>query len=609
MYQSRWLPLQRQLTSPELELLFWLDLVHQDQRVKQSDVYAAQQTRLEQLRAEAEIEAEVGRFARLGGLLRVVLHPTEEQDPEVRRRLQRLSDWGTTTVYPLLLHLLHRREQGSATSAQIASAVRYVESFFVRRMLVGRSSANINRIMLAVVTEMDQNLPVDEAVWAYLSAGRKHYGTDAAVRAAVRSIPFYLNGRRQQQNLVLRWLEESYGSKEPVALESLTIEHVLPQSPTTEWRQMLAADLASDEDFGEAHEALVHTLGNLTLTGYNSELSNSPFPVKRVQLGKSGLRLNREIADQNRWGRTEIHARADALADRIVTLWPGPTEQQADQAVVPWDVMNKALAELPAGSWTTYGDLAALIGSHPVPVGARLANHPVPNAHRVLQAEGTVSAGFRWPDPGRTDDARDLLRADGIAFDQYGRADQAQRIGTEELAQLAGVTPEELPERPARRRGRGDDRSDAERFVEQVTALQGAAVATATHVVLDAWTTMGGTLLYGGGAETSCFLMARGKEHELGNIWPMVIYPRGKVEVVFQHLGIRPPFDHVDLRDELRRRLNQLPGVKIAAAKLALRPHFPLEVLADADAREALVDHLIWFYDRAQSADPDGPAS
>jgi hypothetical protein len=151
--------------------------------------------------------------------------------------------------------------------------------------------------------------------------------------------------------------------------------------------------------------------------------------------------------------------------------------------------------------------------------------------------------------------------------------DQAQRIGTEELAQLAGLTPEDLPERLPRPRS-GDDRTYSERFIEQVTALQGPAVATATLVVLEAWTSMGGTLLYGTGGETSCFLMARGKEHELGNIWPAAIYPSGKVEVVFQHLSVRPPFDDVTLREELRQRLNQLPGVDIAAAKIALRPGF-----------------------------------
>ncbi|MEV4467383.1 DUF262 domain-containing protein [Micromonospora echinofusca] len=607
VYDVLWRPLQEQLASTELELLFWLDLVHRDPRVKQTDIYSSQQKRLEKFRAEDEIEAEVRRFARLGALLRVILHPHEEKDPGVRQRLERISAWGTTTVYPLALHLLDRRDNGTATSEQVAQAMLYVESFFVRRLLIGRSTMNINRILLSVVTEMSKELPVDEAVRAYLSTGRKHYATDAAVRSAVRSTPFYLHGRASQRTLVLRWLEESYGSKEPVSLEKATIEHVLPQTLTDEWRQMLAADLGPDENLDEVHESLLHTLGNLTLTGYNPELGNKPFAAKRARLAESGVRLSREIAAQDRWGRPEIHARADALAERVIANWPGPTAQAGNQSEVPWELMTKALAELPAGSWTTYGDLAALVGTAAMPLGVRLSNHPVPNAHRVLQVEGRIAPGFRWPDPDRKDDPRDLLIAEGVKFDEQGRADQAQRISTEELAQLAGLTPEEVPERVPRQRA-SKGATYAERFIEQLTTRQSPAVATATFVLLEAWTTMGGTLSYGTSGETSCFLMARRREHELGSIWPAVIYPSGKFEVVFQYLSIRTPFNDVALREELRQRLNQLPGVDIAPAKIALRPGFPLTVLADADAREALLDHLRWFYDQTQSPDGDSLA-
>ncbi|MEO3746512.1 DUF262 domain-containing protein [Plantactinospora sp. B5E13] len=597
VYESLWLPLQSRLSREELELLFWLDLVQANPRVKQSDIYSAQQVRLHRMRTEEEIEAEVRRFGRLGLLLRVILHPEDEADPEVRHRLARLSAWGTTTVYPLLLHLLDRRDQQSATSAQIASAMLHVESFFVRRLVIGRATANINRILLSIVTEMSRDLPVDEAVRAYLSTGRKYYATDASVRAAVRTMPYYLNGRPHQRKLVLQWLEESYGGKEPVRPDRLTIEHVLPQTPTPEWRQLLSEDLDPDENFAEAHEGLLHTLGNLTLTGYNSELSNSSFTVKRAMLAKSGLALNREIADRERWGRPEIQHRADALAERIITNWPGPTSAAADtRSEVPWDIMNRALAELPAGSWTTYGDVAALIGSHPVPVGARIASHPTPNAHRVLQVEGTISPSFRWPEPGRTDDPRELLKAEGVQFDRYDRANPAQRIVTEELAQLIGMTPEDLP-RP---------RVDRDvRFAEQLTELLSPEVADATAQVLEAWTDLGGVFGFGTGGETSCFLLARDKGHPLGNIWPATIYPSGKFEIVFQHLSIRTPFDDIRLREEFRQRLNTVPGVEIAAAKLALRPGFPLTVLVDPEARKALIEQLRWFYEQAQADDSD----
>lgn len=607
VYESIWLPLQQQLTAAELELLFWLDLVQRDARATQAEVYSGQQARLNAMRTEADIEAEVRRFSRLGALLRRILHPDEEPHPQVRQRLERLRAWGTTTVYPLLLHLLDRYEQQAATAEQISSAMLYVESFFVRRLLIGRATTNLNRILLSCVTEMDKELPVDEAVRLYLSVGRKYYATDHNVREAVRSIPFYLNGRSQQRKLVLQWLEESYGSKESVAPETLTVEHVMPRTSTAEWRRSLTEDLAPDENVEDAYEALVHTLGNLTLTGYNSELGNEPFPVKRARLAKSGITMNQRIAACHRWGRTEIHARADALADRIISIWPGPTEQ-ASRSDVAWDIMDKALSELPAGAWTTYGDIAALIGSHPVPVGTRLASSPVPNAHRVLQVDGAVSPGFRWLDPARTDDPHDLLRAEGVEFDQYGRANAAQRVSIEELAQLAGLSPEDLQEQIPRQRS-GKDDTYRDRFVEQLTHLQGEKVTNATLALLDAWTNLGGTLLYGSGGETSCFLVAREKQHRLGNLYSATIYPSGKFEVAFQHMCTRAPFDDVTLREEFRQRLNRLPGVDIAAARIALRPGFPLAVLTDPAATDALIEHLAWFHTQAYLADADRETS
>lgn len=436
VYHSQWVPLQQTLTNAELESLFWIDLVHRDSRVKQTSTYDGQQKRLEKLPDEAAIEAEVARFARLGALLRTVLHPETEADPAVRTRLEHLKAWGTTTVTPLLLHLLERRADGKATSAQLAAAMLYVESYLVRRQIIGRPSAGLNRTLLNVVTEMDKSLPVDEAVRAYLSQGRKHFAPDEAVRAAVLSIPFYLNGRWSQRGNVLRWLEESYASKEPVSMDQLTIEHVLPQTLNDDWRAVLEQELGDDETVEQLHTSLVHTLGNLTLTGYNSALSNHDFVSKRKQLATSGLHMNQRIAQQNTWGPAQIRARAAELVDRIVDLWPGPVEAVPESTPAVWDRMTRVLAAMPAGKWTTYGDLAALIGTHPVPVGSRLATVPTPNAHRVLQVEGTVSGGFAWIDHDRTDDPRTLLEQEGVRFDDKGRAEQSQRMHLDDLSAL-----------------------------------------------------------------------------------------------------------------------------------------------------------------------------
>ena len=68
--------------------------------------------------------------------------------------------------------------------------------------------------------------------------------------------------------------------------------------------------------------------------------------------------------------------------------------------------------------------------------GVRLASVVTPNAHRVLKRNGHISPDFRWPDPQRTDDPRDVLTAEGIRFDEWSRADQEQRMTADDLAAM-----------------------------------------------------------------------------------------------------------------------------------------------------------------------------
>jgi alkylated DNA nucleotide flippase Atl1 len=87
--------------------------------------------------------------------------------------------------------------------------------------------------------------------------------------------------------------------------------------------------------------------------------------------------------------------------------------------------VSPVAGRIPPGLWTTYGDVAAVIGSHARPVAACLASWPIPNAHRILTVKGKVAEGFAFRD-GRTDDPVELLKAEGIRFTN-GRADPRQR--------------------------------------------------------------------------------------------------------------------------------------------------------------------------------------
>lgn len=309
VYEQLWRPMQEQLTPSQLETLVFVDLVVRGRTtIKRPDIYRAQQERLRPLeRDEAGVEAEVRELARRAGMFRRIVQPEFEEDPEIRGALARLDRWGASTTYPLLLHLYILRAAGECTPAEVLQALAYVESFLVRRMIANVPTNNLNRVFSALVSHLPPELPIADAVRHELSGPRKYWPSDRRLRDAVRSQPFYYQGRQNQKMLVFERLEDSYRHGEPVdwSASALSIEHVMPQSLTDDWREAIAA---AGEDPAAVHSELLHTLGNLTVTAYNGQLSNGPFERKQEILQGSHLELNRAIVPSKTWGRAEILA-------------------------------------------------------------------------------------------------------------------------------------------------------------------------------------------------------------------------------------------------------------------------------------------------------------
>lgn len=594
IYRNIWLPMQDRLGSKELELLVWLDLVARgDERVKQTEIYRAQQERLEPLRDEAAIETEVAGLARRSRHLERILHPSREPDPALRQGLARLKAWGANTTYPLLMHLLDLQERQVTSTSEVAEALRFIESFLVRRMLCQVPTNNLNRVFNASPPAIGETADVSRVVRKYLSGTRRYWPTDAELRRSVRSRPFYWTGRWPQRMFVLRRLEESYGAPEPVDFQraKLTIEHVLPQTPPDAWLELLALEVTDEGGPVQLHELLVNTLGNLTLTAENSRLSNNPFQRKQDIYQSSALQMNREIAEAPAWGKEQILARADQLADRAIALWPAPVAGTEDASEGrDWSLLRRACTAIPAGTWTTYGDLAELIGSHPVPVGVHLATKPVSNAWRVLTSDGSISPAFRWGEHDQHSEPQTLLEEEGVHFTD-GRADPNQHVRAADLATLLGMDVSEAPDAADSEPTVDSDRGS--QFLDQLRDAHPQA-ASGLLGVLARWQSLGGRLSFGRASETSCFLMLDA-EHSSASTWPLAIYPKaGTIEVVFQHMRRRPVFEDRDVRNEFRLRL-QRADIVLPETKLDLRPSFPLAIVADEPRRAAISDALEWF--------------
>lgn len=129
---------------------------------------------------------------------------------------------------------------------------------------------------------------------------------DEEFRLAWQSYRVYIPSRIDRCKLILEALEEHHKHKEPAELINATIEHVMPRTLNAAWLAMLG-DSADD-----VHAQHLHTIGNLTLTGYNSELSNSPFTEKKALLAESHFELNKHFAGHEKWGAGLDHRQVES---------------------------------------------------------------------------------------------------------------------------------------------------------------------------------------------------------------------------------------------------------------------------------------------------------
>lgn len=570
VYDEVWLPMQEELGPERLETLAWLDLVLRgDDRAKQSEVYHGQKDRLEKVAhegGESALRTELQRLRRRGQLLQRVIDPGYEDDPELAVLLRRLVDWGNMIYRPLALHLMVLRDEGHADTAELVRALGYVESFLVRRMIAGVPTQGLNRIFTSSPKEIRPGGSVADSVRRYLSDPRRRWPSDRALHEAVATRNFYWSGRSPQRTYVLRRLEEGHGSPEPVdfAKARLSIEHVMPQHPTQKWQEVLEAQTDPGESGKELHTRLLHTLGNLTLTAQNSKLSNHMFERKQRIFDSSALRMNREIAEAASWGRPEIEARAVRLAELAMLLWPAPLDAGQDAELLEEaaeERIGQALAMVSSQSWTTYRELALLAGTRPASVASYLAEREdAPHHDRVFS------------------DTASAERA-GAQHDRF--------VSAAALAELLGLDVDRAIER---------ERS----FREQLAESQSAETSGAVLELIEGWSALGATLWWGDATETTCFLRTWDPATSPHKRWAVAIYPRlGTVEVVFQHMRSRPPFDTVDMRRRLLDRFNTIPGIALPEDALDRRPSFRVDALVGEGGRQVL-EVLVWFRERCQ---------
>ena len=318
VYDKYWFPMQQRLKDENenqdyLSDFFWRYLMMNGQLPRQDETFEGVRELLGQPSTQEATEA-LKRFFRYSvHYARLANLNQGESKGLFLAQMSRLNQWEVDVAYPFLMKAMEHHSEGSISEVQLVEVMRLVESFVVRRTVCGVPTNRLRRVFAMMSSRVDYSNIISSAR-SYLL--ENEWPGDQEFREAFIRFRLYVPSRLGRTRLVLRTLEESFGHKErPEITDKITIEHVMPQTLTPNWKEVLGPN------FLEVHAQWLDTVGNLTLSGYNPDLGNQPFSEKRRLLTNSNFALSKMLQEHQVWNQETVLDRAGKLANRALTIW------------------------------------------------------------------------------------------------------------------------------------------------------------------------------------------------------------------------------------------------------------------------------------------------
>ncbi|WP_318471996.1 DUF262 and DUF1524 domain-containing protein [Photobacterium leiognathi] len=323
LYERYWFPMESDFGNGEYSWLFnqfmrdYLTLkTNKPPRI--NDVYEAFKKYVSSSHLDIEdVVADVRKHAQFY----IAFSLEQEKEQKLLEAFQDLNAYKVDVSYPLILELYHDYDSQILTLDEFIECVRLIESYVFRRYVCDIPTNSLNKTFASFARSIRKSSYLEsfKAELVSLTSYRR-FPSDSELNRCLQHKDMY-NVRSRAY-----WLRrlENFDKKERISVENYTIEHVLPQNKklSSQWQ------LALGDDWQSIQEEYVHTIGNLTLTGYNSELSDRFFTEKRDMEGgfaSSPLTLNQSLRSHETWNKDSIQARSKLLADKMQTVWRYPS--------------------------------------------------------------------------------------------------------------------------------------------------------------------------------------------------------------------------------------------------------------------------------------------
>lgn len=343
LYQTYWRPIEVALGAFTYDSVFdefvrdWLTVLYAPEPLTRRDVYQAFKRHFEAQGYGRTVPVEnlLKEFRRFACYYADITGGRSD-DLDVARLLKRIRRLDISVVDPLLMSMLDDMRSNAFGREGLLSMLSTVESYLFRRTVCDCPTNSLQKFFSSLIGRLDrvqedEGSSYVEAFEAFLlnEAGTaRRFPTDAEFSDHLRTRDAY---HFRRSLYLLSRLENSYHPKDErdFTTGSYTIEHIMPQNARAHegWLQMLGD--VDDEGF----EHLLHNLGNLTLTAYNSELSDGTFEEKKARAiggyDNEYITISSALHDATEWMPTSIEDRASLLTKRALEVWPIPAMDEA----------------------------------------------------------------------------------------------------------------------------------------------------------------------------------------------------------------------------------------------------------------------------------------
>ena len=244
---------------------------------------------------------------------------TEKYSAKLNDLMNAYRNIDQSTINPFLLHVFNDFSTGVVSEEVIIKILILNLNYIIKRYICGISTNSLRSLYATLYIRVfvfeDNKKYYYESIATFLFSlkTKDAFPSSELFDSMFIEYPIYQNEKLTK--FILDLIEnENY--KENIDTENLTIEHIMPQTLEKNWKEMLGSE------YFEIHEKYLHTIGNLTLTGYNSDLSNKPFneKVKMLKENSKVKTLNSDVIDSDVWNQSKIVSRARRLLSKFNIL-------------------------------------------------------------------------------------------------------------------------------------------------------------------------------------------------------------------------------------------------------------------------------------------------